>query len=173
MTTIGTFAFKENPTLTAIDFSTATHLTILGEKSFIRCFQLKGEVKLPASLNQIGNRAFVICTQLTKVDFSLCDKLTTISSWFFCDCIGLTGILDLTECKTLTTIEEGAFSGANQVEIKHPQSLTTIRDKAFGDKSDSSLCKKVLISATPVKEFNRIKALVVDAGYPEDQIESY
>jgi hypothetical protein len=83
-------------------------------------------LKLPASIEELGAHAFNSCRALTG-------KLSTpITGGSSCGaCRGLTA-LDLENCKV---IEEGCFvhcTGLTQ-PLKLPSSLQSIEDQAFGD----------------------------------------
>ena len=122
--------------LTSLDLSGCTSLTVIGVEAVLysRMGTFEGctgltEVKLPASLTEIGERAFEGCTGLTNIDLSACTSLTEISG--FSGCTGLTSI-DLSACTSLTEIGISAFEGCKGLtEVKLPANLTEIGKLAF------------------------------------------
>ncbi|MGI0529458.1 leucine-rich repeat protein [Treponema socranskii] len=149
-------AFESCTGLQRVDFSACTALTKIGSDAFFRCTGLTGELKLPASLTEVGERAFYECKGLQGVDFSACTALTKIGEKAFEGCTSLTGELklpaslteigerafykckglqgvDFSACTKLTEIGAAAFSRCTGLtgELKLPASLTEIGDGAF------------------------------------------
>ena len=153
--------------LEELDFSVCTSLTEI--RGFSNLKSLK-KLILPASLAKIDKSAFSHCEKLITVNFSSATGLTQIKNYAFSGCKRLTNV-DLSACTGLTDIEYYAFSGCVRAEIKLPDSITQISWAAFGSNSPDELCAKVKIKGG--SEFNRIKALVVASGYPENRIEEY
>ena len=161
--------------LTSIDLSRCINLTVIGSKAFSSCTALtKVDLSGCINLTGIGDYAFYDCRGLTSIDLSGCIKLTKIGGVVFGSCTALTSI-DLSRCINLTEIGGDAFYGCTNLEVKLPENIATIEEKAFGSPASyyisESFCKKVLIKSGP--NFNRIKQLVIDSGYPEDRIGSY
>ena len=199
ITEIGRYAFYKCKGLTSLDLSGCTNLIEINDCAFSWCTVLTSvDISRCTNLTEIGDNAFSWCKGLKSVNLSECTKLTTIKNFAFNGCIGLesvnlSGCTNLTEIGTsafyecagltdidlsgnikLTKIELGAF-GCINAKVKLPESITTIQESAFGFPGSSSepasFCKKVLIKSGP--NFDRIKQLVIDSGYPEDRIGSY
>ena len=168
---IGKHAFSECKSLATVDLSGCKKLTKIGNSAFSECTGL-ASVNLSGCINlvTIDKYAFSECTGLASVDLSDCVELRIIDQYAFYKCTGLTSV-DLSGCKKLTKIENSAFSGCTNAEIRLPENITTITIDYYAFSSPESFCKKVLIKSGP--NFNRIKQLVIDSGYPEDRIESY
>ena len=199
ITEIGSYAFSSCTGLTSLDLSGCTNLIEINDCAFNGCTALTSvDISRCTNLTEIGDNAFSWCKGLKSVNLSECTKLTTIKNFAFHGCIGLesvnlSGCTNLTEIGTsafhecagltdidlsgnikLTKIELGAF-GCINAKVKLPKNIATIQESAFGFPGSSSepasFCKKVLIKSGP--NFDRIKQLVIDSGYPEDRIGSY
>ena len=151
-------------------------ITKIGNSAFKYCASLKNlDLSGCANLDAIGKEAFYFCQDLQKLDLSGCKGLTTIGKSSFYDCTNLLLCLDLSECTSFAKIEKEVFYSCSKVKL--PESITTIEKWAFGYPGSpgfpSSFCREVLIKSGP--NFDRIKQLVIDSGYPEDEdrIESY
>jgi len=86
-------------------------------------------IKLPDSIESVGNYAFYRCSSLTSVMMG--DSVTSIGSSAFSHCSGLTSV---TIPNSVTSIGEGAFadcSGLTSVTIGN--SVTSIGEGAFAD----------------------------------------
>ena len=111
-------------------------------------------IKLPSTLEFIGDYAFYNCSGLIEIDLSQCTSLTSIGERAFQGCSGLTSItlpsslisigdyaflvcsgltsIDLSNCTSLTSIGDGAFQGCSGLtSITLPSSLTSIGERAF------------------------------------------
>ena len=110
-------------------------------------------VKLPSTLERIGDSAFYDCRNLSAVDFSACGNLTFIGEMAFDGTTALTSVtlpdsltelgatafansgltsLDLTNCSGLTAISESAFYGnENLTSVKLPLTVKSIGAGAF------------------------------------------
>ena len=130
--------------LAAVDFSTCTALTEIGENAFAY-------------------------SNLTNVNLSACIKLTKIGKSAFSNCTDLTNV-DLSGCTALTTIGEEAFNNCYEATVKLPTGITAIEHWAFGENDEDFLCKNVLI---PRSHAATIKPLVTASDYPEDRIREY
>ena len=154
-------------------------ITKIGNSAFWNCASLKNlDLSGCANLDAIGKEAFYFCQDLQKLDLSGCKGLTTIGKSSFYDCTNPLLCLDLSECTSFAKIEKEVFDSCSKVKL--PESITTIEKWAFGYPGSPdfppsgwppSFCKKVLIKSG--SNFDRIKQLVIDSGYPEDRIESY
>ena len=170
LSTIGVDAFYQCEGLTSLDLSACTSLSTIGRDAFSWCEGLTSlDLSACTSLSTIGRDAFSWCEGLTSLNLSSCTNLTTIGEDAFYQCKGLTS-LDLSSCTSLTKIDDWAFFRCINAEIKLPETIIKIGKDAFGD-DENSWCKKVLIKLGP--NFDRIKQLVIDSGYPKKRIESY
>jgi len=120
-------AFKNCKKLSAVDLSSCTKLTRIGEKTFFGCTALTGiDLSFCKELKAIKDSAFEECTSLKQI--KLPEDITYISMNSFKKCKGLTK-LDLSPYTKLHTIEKGAFGDCTGLkELSLPQSLTQIGD---------------------------------------------
>ena len=119
--------------LTSLDLSGCTSLTVIGVEAVLysRMGTFEGctgltEVKLPASLTEIGERTFEGCTGLTSIDLSVCTSLTEIDFYAFKGCKGLT---EVKLPANLTEIGGEAFTNCSKLTgtIVFPANLKTIK----------------------------------------------
>lgn len=103
-------------------------------------------VKIPSSIESIGNRAFSDCASLTNISFS--EGLKVIDNFAFSYCSGLK---EVKFPSTLTSINQYAFTGCGLVSIDVPDSVTEIGHMAFYQCADLESAK---IPST-VKEFGQ------------------
>lgn len=109
---------------------------------------------------------------LKNIDVSKCTKLQRVCYTAFDSCENLES-LDLSHCTELKEIGGYAFSNTENLTVRLPDSITEIAEGAFGnpDKCHNGNCqkpcKKVLV---PNEE---IKALVLAANYPKENIAIY
>lgn len=163
------YIFSESKSLTHVNFP--PNLEKIVGSPFYTCDSLK-ELILPASLIEIGYAFTSECTALEKVDISACKKLKKIGSGFLSGAKNLKSIdfsactelevldggafrnceklesVDLSMCKKITEIGYGTFAGATLAIVKLPESITEIKDSAFGSTDDANWCKKVLYPAS-------------------------
>ena len=150
----------------------------------------RGRIFIHENVVTIKNEVFRNCRKLTAVDFSACSKLKEISAYLFedCDslktvnfrgcseltkireyafrgCKALEGMIDLSSCTRLETIEQNAFASSDKLVVKLPKSITEIDFYAFSNLKFK--CEKVLVPNETIKQ------LVIDSTYPEDRIELY
>ena len=171
LTTIDSYAFR-NSALTAVEFPTSlvdvsgftnckltnvdlsgcTQLRSIGEDAFY-CNKELVAVKLPPSVENIGESAFWGCEKLADVNFTACTSLKTIGLGAFC-WTGLTSVTlppsvsslgvgafaqcfqlkkaDLSACTGLTVIEGSMFSECKALtSVKLPDSVALINKEAF------------------------------------------
>lgn len=102
ITSISDSAFYNCTFLESVTFS--PNLKSIGAGAFQSCKLLKGEIKIPQSVTDIGNSAFAFCSEITSVKLS--DKLEAINENTFSNC---------TKLKTISI----------------PNSVKTIADSAF------------------------------------------
>lgn len=184
ITEIGNEAFDGCAQLTKVIISDS--VITLGERVFSGCSSLK-EVVLPKNLTQLNIAMFQNCTALTTITipatvksiagsvFLGCSALTTITlpetvtsigAGAFDSCSALTSI---TVPSKVTMINAGTFFGCTGATVTLPESITEIKQAAFGE--NGSFCKQVRIKDGA--QFDRIKGLVTGSGYPEDKIKKY
>ena len=150
----------------------------------------RGRIFIHENVVTIKNEVFRNCRKLTAVDFSACSKLKEISAYLFedCDslktvnfrgcseltkireyafrgCKALEGMIDLSSCTKLETIEQNAFASSDKLVVKLPKSITEIDFYAFSNFKFK--CEKVLVPNETIRQ------LVIDSTYPEDRIELY
>jgi len=149
-------------TVTRIDFSTfyectgitsvvfPNTLTFIGQRSFLACRGITGEVVIPDSVTIIATNAFSFCNGITSVVFG--NGLREIRDLAFIDCYCLEHIFSLPDALTklgddafnncrikdsidipsgVTTIGECAFAGCLIPSIVIPEGVTTIKRGAF------------------------------------------
>ncbi len=108
VTAIGKGAFKNCANLAKVDFSKATALTAIGSEAFYGCGLLgygkNGGLKLPATLETLGEKAFYNCVSLTEVDLST-TKVTLVNNYTFYGCKELLRVT----LKADTKLSLGAF----------------------------------------------------------------
>ena len=102
----------------------------IGERAFLECRNLNGDLTLPDSVQTIGAGAFQGCEKLSG-DLTIPDSVVEIGEGAFRDCKNLNGTLTLG--KNLRTIGKEAFSGcAFTGSLTIPEGVTEIADSAFG-----------------------------------------
>ena len=146
-------------TITGTDGETYT-LVAIADEAFDHRHDIKS-LTLPATMESIGESAFLVCYNLFTVDLSRCTKLTTIAESAFSSstyietvilptsltsigknafhfCHRLTSV-NLSECTQLESIEEGAFRFAALTTLDLPQSVTKLGFEAFLDNKFTSV----------------------------------
>ena len=114
-----TVTFAENSQLKSIE-----HAAFWGSEQVYPRFK---EIKIPDSVETIGNGAFYDCRDLERI--TLPSALQTLSTVTFYNC---TALSEVTFPASLKTIESSAFSGCrNLSEVELPASLTTIESSVF------------------------------------------
>ena len=102
----------------------------IGERAFLECRNLNGDLTRPDSVQTIGAGAFQGCEKLSG-DLTIPDSVVEIGEGAFRDCKNLNGTLTLG--KNLRTIGKEAFSGcAFTGSLTIPEGVTEIADSAFG-----------------------------------------
>ncbi len=127
-----------NDTITSIDFTGLTELTLIDGNAFYLLFaneELIGTNTL-TSLNKIGNNAFRENRALKRgIDFSGSPGLKTMGSYTFQGVRGYTGIVDLSNTQ-LTNVPDNFLSTPDSYlssieEVRLPDSLIQISQRAF------------------------------------------
>ena len=127
ITQIGRYAFTGTACST-IKFG--KNVRSIGERAFLECRNLNGDLTLPDSVQTIGAGAFQGCEKLSG-DLTIPDSVVEIGEGAFRDCKNLNGTLTLGE--NLRTIGKEAFSGcAFTGSLTIPEGVTEIADSAFG-----------------------------------------
>ena len=127
ITQIGRYAFTGTACST-IKFG--KNVRSIGERAFLECRNLNGDLTLPDSVQTIGAGAFQGCEKLSG-DLTIPDSVVEIGEVAFRDCKNLNGTLTLG--KNLRTIGKEAFSGcAFTGSLTIPEGVTEIADSAFG-----------------------------------------
>ena len=127
---IGDSAFIYCDALTTVTFAENSQLKSIERAAFWGSEQVYPrfkEIKIPDSVETIGNGAFYDCRDLERI--TLPSALQTLSAVTFYDC---TALSEVTFPASLKTIEKSAFSGCRKLsEVKLPASLTTIQSYVF------------------------------------------
>ena len=171
ITEIGGSAFQNCAALKNIDLSNLA-LTSIGGQAFYGCKSIE-TIDLSKSIdltNLGGYGPFYACTNLKSIDLSNCSKLNVIGASGFYGCENLES-LDLSHCKDLKEINRDTFVNCKNLTVTLPDSITKIEKGAFGDPDKcynekcQTRCKKVRVPN------DDIKTKVVNANYPEGNIE--
>lgn len=129
---IGDSAFIYCDALTTVTFAENSQLKSIERAAFWGSEHVHPrfkEIKIPDSVETIGNGAFYECRDLERI--ALPSALQTLSSVTFYNC---TALSEVTFPASLKTIESSAFSGCrNLSEVKLPASLTAIQSYVFDD----------------------------------------
>ena len=127
---IGDSAFIYCDALTTVTFAENSQLKSIERGAFWGSEQVYPrfkEIKIPDSVETIGNGAFYDCRDLERI--TLPSALQTLSSVTFYNC---TALSEVTFPASLKTIESSAFSGCrNLSKVELPASLTTIQSSVF------------------------------------------
>lgn len=127
---IGDSAFNYCNALTTVTFAEGSQLKSIGRAAFYgteHAHPRFKEIKIPDSVETIGNGAFYDCRDLERI--TLPSTLQKLSNSTFYDC---TALSEVTFPASLKTIEKSAFSGCRTLsEVKLPASLTTIQSYVF------------------------------------------
>ena len=127
---IGDSAFSYCDALTTVTFAENSQLKSIGRAAFYgteHAYPRFKEIKIPDSVETIGNGAFYDCRDLERID--LPSALQTLSTVTFYNC---TALSEFTFPASLKTIESSAFGGCrNLSEVKLPASLTEIQSGIF------------------------------------------
>lgn len=127
---IGDSAFSYCNALTTVTFAEGSQLKSIGRAAFYgteHAYPRFKEIKIPDSVETIGNGAFYDCRDLERI--TLPSALQTLSPVTFYDC---TALSEVTFPASLKTIESSAFSGCrNLSKVKLPASLTAIQSSVF------------------------------------------
>lgn len=127
---IGDSAFIYCDALTTVTFAENSQLKSIERAAFWGSEHVHPrfkEIKIPDSVETIGNGAFYECRDLERI--ALPSALQTLSSVTFYNC---TALSEVTFPASLKTIESSAFSGCrNLSEVKLPASLKAIQSSVF------------------------------------------
>lgn len=127
---IGDSAFIYCDALTTVTFAEDSQLKSIERAAFWGSEHVHPrfkEIKIPDSVETIGNGAFYECRDLERI--TLPSALQTLSTVTFYNC---TALSEVTFPASLKTIESSAFSGCrNLSEVKLPASLTAIQSSVF------------------------------------------
>lgn len=133
ITQIGRYAFTRTACST-IKFG--KNVRSIGERAFLECRNLNGDLTLPDSVQTIGAGAFQGCEKLSG-DLTIPDSVVEIGEGAFRDCKNLNGTLTLG--KNLRTIGKEAFSGcAFTGSLTIPEGITEIAIGTFSSLYQSS-----------------------------------
>ena len=119
--------FMQDSSITSLDLSGLSSLTIVGNYFLYFCSQLTAvDLSGLNSVTTIGDYFLFGCEQLTSVDLSGFSSLTTIGHFFLYFCSQLT--TDLSNLNSVTTIGDNflSFSKLTSLDLSGLSSLTTI-----------------------------------------------
>lgn len=134
ITQIGRYAFTGTACST-IKFG--KNVRSIGERAFLECRNLNGDLTLPDSVQTIGAGAFQGCEKLSG-DLTIPDSVQTIGDSAFEFCTGLNGTLTLG--KNLRTIGKKAFSGcAFTGSLTIPEGVTEIAVGTFSSSRSNGM----------------------------------
>ena len=127
VTRIDFSAFYECSEITSVVLPNT--LTFIGQRSFLSCHGLTGEIVIPDSVTIIGTNAFFYCNNITSVVFG--NNLSEIRSYSFAQCYSLEHISNFPE--SLTKLDDGAFDRCGNLcdSVVIPPLVTTIGEHAF------------------------------------------
>ena len=135
VTSIGPFAFRFCKFLATVTFAEDSQLKSIGLGAFYgteQAYPKFKEIKIPDSVEAIGNSAFYYCQNLERI--ALPSALQKLSNATFYGC---TALSEVTFPASLKIIERSAFSGCrNLSEVKLPASLKAIQSYVFDHCSD-------------------------------------
>lgn len=135
VTSIGPFAFRFCKFLATVTFAEDSQLKSIGLGAFYgteQAYPRFKEIKIPDSVETIGNAAFRYCQNLERI--ALPSALQTLSNVTFYGC---TALSEVTFPASLETIQVGAFGYCrNLSEVELPASLKTIQSYVFSGCSD-------------------------------------
>ena len=135
VTSIGPFAFRFCKFLATVTFAEDSQLKSIGLGAFYgteQAYPRFKEIKIPDSVETIGNAAFRYCQNLERI--ALPSALQTLPNVTFYGC---TALSEVTFPASLETIQVGAFGYCrNLSEVELPASLKTIQSYVFGGCSD-------------------------------------
>lgn len=127
---IGDSAFGYCKALTTVTFAEGSQLKSIERAAFYgteHAHPRFKEIKIPDSVETIGNGAFYDCRDLERI--TLPSALQTLSNSTFYDC---TALSEVTFPASLKTIEKSAFSGCrNLSKVELPASLKAIQSYVF------------------------------------------
>ncbi len=124
VTTIGNYAFYNNPTLVRVTIPDS--VTSIGESAFYYCTGLTS-VTIGNGVYSINIGAFASCTSLTSV--TIPNSVASIGSWAFNGC---TGLMNVTIGGGVYIIDESAFAQCRLLKgVVIPESVIYIGNAAF------------------------------------------
>lgn len=121
----------------------------IGERAFLECRNLNGDLTLPDSVQTIGAGAFQGCEKLSG-DLTIPDSVVEIGEGAFRDCKNLNGTLTLG--KNLRTIGKAAFSGcAFTGSLTIPEGVTEIANGTFSSSRSNGMFTGTLTLPSTLK----------------------
>ena len=187
------FIRRSNKTLKVLDLTNATNTTITDEvlknchnieelylpsnlthipyMGVAECVKLHS-ITIPASVVEIGGRAFENCRMLSSVNFAKDGALTMIGDWAFYNCHELTNI---TIPEGVTEIGHAAFYGCTYLtEITLPSSIQEVADNGFAlcGKLQKMHVKAMVPPAIHAKTFYEVNRKI-PVYVPDEVVEDY
>ena len=176
VTTVGYSAFKRCSSLTTVTFEKESQLKTIGGDyyyggAFSDCTALTS-IEIPASVETIGNTAFMECSSLATVTFEKGSRLKTIGNNAYYRCTSLTSI---EIPASVETIEKKAFmhcSSLATVTFEKGSQLKTIAGDSYdGAFSDCTALTSIeipasveTIEATAFKRCSQLATVTFEKG---------
>jgi hypothetical protein len=110
--------------------ASVARLTALRKLKMRDCTSLKSVADLPASVTQIGERAFLRCTSLASI--TLPESVTQIGKEAFKGC---TSLASITIPESVTQIGKEAFKGCTSLSFLSIPSATVVEPSAFSEQT--------------------------------------
>ncbi|NJB81272.1 hypothetical protein GGR97_000031 [Wenyingzhuangia aestuarii] len=158
VTSIAKDAFKQNSTITTVDLSGATNLTIIGQESFTGCTNLT-TVTLPEGLTHIEDFAFGGASALTSIVIP--NSVTSLGNAVFTSCSSLTSAV---VGNLVTELKSSVFNNCSSlVTVTLGSSVTSIGTYSFS--GCTSLKNVIVKNTTPIADLaaSVFNALTLDA----------
>lgn len=125
VTSIGSYAFCDNTTLTSVDLPAG--VVNIGEGAFSNCTGLTA-INLPSGVTHMGNRAFSRCSALSSVNIPASVK--SIGAGAFAE----TALMSVSLPSGMTRIEDSVFVGCPGLRnVSVPDSIASIGAGAFSE----------------------------------------
>ena len=149
-TEIGSGAFSRCSSL--IEVKLPGTVEVIGEEAFYGCSSLRGEFPLPDSLKRIERRAFDGCSKLESIQFPASSSLEVIGNNAFAWCSSLRGELTLPD--SLKRIKKYAFYGCSKLESIHFPAASSLLE--FVHKEAFKGCKPNSIPSDIIEKWNLV-----------------
>ena len=127
VTSINYNSFRDNKEITALDFSQAKYLEVIGYSAFYGCSSVSNQIVIPESVKRIDSYAFSLCESIPMVQ--ICNNIKVIQPNTFAGCTSLYNVI---LPQYLQKIQDAAFANCSALEyIEIPKSVSEISWSAF------------------------------------------